>query len=199
MSNSYTNIKNVLKDSLHIKNLILNDEFLLSEISKIIDVVVVAFKNGNRVFFGGNGGSAADAQHLAAEFVSRFEFDRPGLSASSLSTDTSILTAIGNDYGFDKLFVRQLEAHSRKGDIFFGITTSGKSPNIISAFEICKPLQLISIGFLGQNGLMPGIDIDHKILVPSQHTARIQECHILIGHIICGEVERILFKSGTAV
>ena len=138
--------------------------------------------------------SAADAQHIAAEFVSRFEFDRPGLPSIALTTDTSMLTAIGNDYGFDKLFTRQLEANSKSGDIFIGISTSGNSANILNAFEKAKILGVSSVALCGAQGKVLHCS-DYQLSVPSSKTPRIQESHILIGHIICGLVENTLFGS----
>ena len=154
--------------------------------------MIDTMRNGNRVFFAGNGGSAADAQHLAAEFVSRFTFDRPGLPSLSLSTDTSMLTAIGNDYGYEKLFRRQLEAQSRPGDVFVGITTSGRSKNVLAAFEACKGLGVTSVALCGLGGELHGVD--HVIRAPSTDTPRIQECHIVIGHMLCQEVEMQIFS-----
>ena len=153
-----------------------------------------AFKRGNKIIFAGNGGSAADAQHLAAEFVSRFEFDRPGLPALSLATDTSMITAIANDYGYSKLFLRQLEAQHRKGDIFIGISTSGRSTNVIEALKACSNLGVIAIGLCGLDGDMNNY-VDHVIRIPSRETPRIQESHILVGHMLCGYVENALFSS----
>ena len=156
------------------------------------NVIVAAVRRGNRVIFAGNGGSAADAQHLAAEFVSRFEFDRPGLPALSLSTDTSMITAIGNDYGFELIFRRQLEAQSRPGDVFVGITTSGKSKNVLAAFARCKDLGVISVAMAGINGDLDG-KVDYTLRVPSRSTARIQESHITLGHMLCAQVELAMF------
>lgn len=144
--------KQSITNSIRVKQELLANEVLIQEISQATDVIVAAIKQGNRVIFAGNGGSAADAQHLAAEFVSRFEFDRPGLPALSLSTDTSMITAIGNDYGYERLFLRQLQAQARPGDVFVGITTSGKSPNVLRAFEACKDLQVTSIALCGLGG-----------------------------------------------
>jgi D-sedoheptulose 7-phosphate isomerase len=179
--------------SIDTKVKLLNDDLLLKEISLVTDVIVKALNRGNRVIFAGNGGSAADAQHLAAEFVSRFEFDRPGLPALSLSTDTSMITAIGNDYGYEKLFQRQLQAQARPGDIFLGLTTSGASKNILAAFDLCKELGVVSVALCGLAGDLEG-KVNHLLRVPSAHTPRIQECHILVGHIICSEVELEIFK-----
>ena len=143
MESRYTQLEALncaIKDSIAVKEALLANKDLLEQVIAVIDLFRNAFENGNKVIFAGNGGSAADAQHLAAEFVSRFEFDRPGLPALSLSTDTSMITAIGNDYGYVKLFQRQLQAQAKPGDIFVGITTSGKSKNIIAAFDVCPEL-----------------------------------------------------------
>ncbi len=181
-----------IADSISVKQKLLDDGSLIQKIESVIETVVSAVKRGNRIIFAGNGGSAADAQHLAAEFVSRFEFDRPGLPALSLSTDTSMITAIGNDYGYERLFLRQLQAQARPGDVFVGITTSGKSRNVLRAFEACKDLQVTSIALCGLGGELED-KVDHVLRAPSHHTPRIQECHILIGHIICAEVEQQIF------
>ena len=192
MQNTISRIKKSISDSIGVKQIILDNDLLLRDISQAIDIIIKALHNGNRIIFAGNGGSAADAQHLAAEFVSRFEFDRPGLPALSLSTDTSMITAIGNDYGYHRLFLRQLQAQARPGDVFVGITTSGKSPNVLYAFEACKELQVTSIALCGLGGELEG-KVDHVLRAPSSHTPRIQECHILIGHMICAEVELQIF------
>jgi len=186
-------IEKAISHSIEVKQDILEDKELIGEIIKVIDDLIKALNCGNRIIFAGNGGSAADAQHLAAEFVSRFQFDRPGLPALSLATDTSMITAIGNDYGYEKLFVRQLEAQSRKGDVFVGLTTSGKSPNILAAFDACNLLGVTSVALCGLGGDLED-KVDYLIRVPSIHTPRIQESHILIGHIICAEVEQQIFS-----
>lgn len=179
--------------SIRTKQALLEDHGLLQTVLRTADLMVEAFRRGNKVIFAGNGGSAADAQHLAAELVARFEFDRPGLPSLSLATDTSMITAIGNDYGYDLLFQRQLQAQSRPGDIFVGITTSGRSKNIRAAFSCCKALQVTSVALCGS-----GSDLQDKVDVllraPSAHTPRIQECHILMGHMLCAHVERTLFS-----
>lgn len=187
-------IKKAIEASIEVKTLMLNDVKLIDEVEVVIQLIVDAFNNGNRVIFAGNGGSAADAQHLAAEFVSRFEFDRPGLPALSLATDTSMLTAIGNDYGYDRLFQRQLEAQARPGDIFIGITTSGKSKNILAAFNVCVGLGVKSVALCGAPGIT-GFSPDYILRAPSFHTPRIQECHIVLGHVICAEVEKSIFSN----
>jgi len=190
--NSLASLKAGISASIDIKTALLADESTLNKILDVGNLMVDRFKRGNRVIFAGNGGSAADAQHLAAEFVSRFEFDRPGLPSLSLSTDTSMITAIGNDYGYEKLFRRQLEAQARPGDIFVGITTSGRSKNIIAAFESCRDLDVTSVALCGLGGDLEAL-VDHVLRVPSSHTPRIQECHILIGHMLCAQVELAMF------
>ena len=185
------NLKEGIQASISTKQAMLADEALLNKIVAVSELMIETMRNGNRVFFAGNGGSAADAQHLAAEFVSRFTFDRPGLPSLSLSTDTSMLTAIGNDYGYEKLFRRQLEAQSRPGDVFVGITTSGRSKNVLAAFEACKDLGVTSVALCGLGGDLHGVD--HVVRAPSTDTPRIQECHIVIGHMLCQEVEMQIF------
>lgn len=189
---SIGSLQSTIRDSIAVKQLLLADLKQLAVLSSLITQIVKVYEKGNKVIFAGNGGSAADAQHLAAEFVSRFEFDRPGLPAMSLATDTSMITAIGNDYGYERLFLRQLKAQSRPGDLFIGLTTSGRSPNVISAFNACKNLEVTSVALCGLGGDLEGC-VDYLIRVPSKHTPRIQECHILIGHMICGAVEQQLF------
>ena len=192
MEATISRLKKGIIDSIEVKQQLLADVKLIENIGRVTSIIHSAAKRGNRVIFAGNGGSAADAQHLAAEFVSRFEFDRPGLPAMSLSTDTSMITAIGNDYGFENLFLRQLQAQARPGDVFVGITTSGKSPNVLRAFEACKDLKVTSVALCGLGGDLEDI-VNHAIRAPSRHTPRIQECHILIGHMICAEVELQMF------
>ena len=189
---SLTNLQSTIRDSIEVKQLLLADLKQLDVLSSLITQIIKVYEHGSKVIFAGNGGSAADAQHLAAEFVSRFEFDRPGLPAMSLATDTSMITAIGNDYGYERLFLRQLQAQSRPGDLFIGLTTSGRSPNVISAFNACKDLGVTSAALSGLGGDLEGC-VDYLIRVPSKHTPRIQECHILIGHMICAAVELEIF------
>lgn len=185
-------LRSSIEASIAVKHGLLADDALLARIVKVGDLMTQAVKRGNRVIFAGNGGSAADAQHLAAEFVSRFEFDRPGLPSLSLATDTSMITAIGNDYGFEKLFRRQLEAQARPGDMFVGITTSGRSRNVLEAFSVCRKLEVTSVALCGTGGELDPL-VDHVLRVPSGHTPRIQECHILIGHALCAHVELGMF------
>jgi len=164
-------------------------------IAKVSDVLVGAAEQGNKVMLFGNGGSASDAQHIAAEFVGRFAFDRPALPALALSVNTSCLTAIGNDYGFDQVFSRQIEALGRPGDIAFGISTSGNSQNVLSGVAAAHKMGLHTIGLTGQAGGKLKNAVDFCICAPSNETPRIQECHILIGHIIAELVEETVFDE----
>ncbi len=189
-------IKNHIRSSCDIKENIFKDDKILSEIRCVAEKTIEIYKAGNKVLIAGNGGSAADAQHIAGEFVSRFYFDRPGLSAIAITTDTSIITAIGNDYGYEKLFARQIQANGVKGDIFIGISTSGNSKNIIEALNACKDNGIISVGMTGAGGGKMKEYCDFCIEVPSSETPRIQESHILIGHIICAIVEETIFGKG---
>jgi D-sedoheptulose 7-phosphate isomerase len=151
-------------------------------------------KQGGKLLLAGNGGSAADAQHIAGEFVSRFAFDRPGLPAVALTTDSSILTAIGNDYGYEKLFARQVQALGQKGDVFIAYSTSGKSPNILLALEEARSRGLVCVGLTGNRGGPMGEICHHLLEVPSSDTPKIQEGHLVLGHILCGLVENAIFK-----
>jgi len=180
-------------DSISVKKKILEDEGLINLLHEVAGECIAAFRQGNRVLLAGNGGSAADAQHIAAEFVGRYAFDRPGLPAIALTADTSMLTAIGNDYGFDRIFCRQLEANGRKGDVFIGISTSGNSSNVIAALQRARELDITTIGLTGQSGGGIQAHCDHCIQVPSMSTPRIQESHIMLAHIICDLVEETLF------
>lgn len=169
------------------------DATLHAAMARVAAVCVEALRRGNKLLFAGNGGSAADAQHLAAELVSRFNYDRPGLPAFALTTDTSALTAIGNDYGFEHLFARQIEAVGMPGDVFFGISTSGRSPNVLKALEAARARGLITVGLTGRGGgRMPEL-CDHCLRASSDATPRIQEGHITIGHTLCWMIERHLF------
>lgn len=162
---------------------------ILEQIERIATVVKTALANGNKVLFCGNGGSAADSQHLAAEFVGRFQKERQGLPAIALTVDTSILTAVGNDYGFDKVFVRQVEALGNKGDVLVGISTSGNSPNVVAAIELAKAKGMYCVGMTAAGGGKMAAMCDECIAVPAKITARAQEMHILIGHILCELVD----------
>ena len=178
-----------------IVNLILDDEILISRIESAAHSCVSTLNNGGKILLAGNGGSAADAQHIAGEFASRFCFDRPGLPAIALTTDSSTLTAIGNDYGYDHVFARQIQAHSRKGDVFIAYSTSGQSPNILSALLEARKHGVVCIGMTG-NRDSSMVDLCHHCLtVPSSDTPRIQEAHAVLGHILCGLVENSIFGS----
>jgi D-sedoheptulose 7-phosphate isomerase len=171
------------------------DTALHAAMAQVASACIAALRNGNKLLFAGNGGSAADAQHLAGELISRFHYDRPGLPAFSLSTDTSVLTAIGNDYGYEHLFARQIEAVGNAGDIFLGISTSGRSPNIIKALQVARTKGLLTVGLTGRaGGQIPEL-CDHCLRVPSDSTPRIQEGHITIGHTICYLIEQQLFPK----
>ena len=182
-------------DAQRVMQAMLDDKPLRRSVENAANACVACLQVGGKVMLAGNGGSAADAQHIAGEFVSRFEFDRPGLAAVALTTDTSILTAIGNDYGYEKLFARQLQALARPGDVFIAYSTSGQSPNILRALELAKDIGVTSIGFTGNKG-GPMRDLcKHTLEVPSADTPKIQEGHLVLGHILCGLVERTLFKA----
>ncbi|PWK77734.1 D-sedoheptulose 7-phosphate isomerase [Mucilaginibacter oryzae] len=188
-------VESQIKSSIAVKTAFLESPELLAQVAEVSAIVTNAYKQNKKTLLAGNGGSAADAQHIAGEFVSRFYFDRPGLPSIALTTDTSVLTAIGNDYGYEKLFGRQVQALGNEGDIFIGISTSGNSPNIIKALEVCKEKNIISIGLTGMSGGKMAELCDYCIKVPSNETPRIQEVHILIGHIICCIVEAEIFSD----
>jgi len=189
-------ISQQIEDSYQVKQKILADNSLMQLINDVALKAIETYKNGHKTLIAGNGGSAADAQHIAGEFVSRFYFDRPGLASQALTTDTSILTAVANDYGFEKLFARQIQANGECGDMFIAISTSGNSANILEALKECKGKGIISVGLTGESGGKMSDICDYCIRVPSSSTPRIQESHILIGHIICSVVEEALFGKG---
>jgi D-sedoheptulose 7-phosphate isomerase len=170
--------------------------FLKENLPKLLDVIKLishTFEGGNKLFFFGNGGSAADAQHMAAEFVNRYIMNRPPLPAIALTTDTSILTSVSNDFAFSEVFAKQLRALGKERDVAIGITTTGNSPNIIKAFEVAKEMGMKTVAFTGNDGGAIGKMVDFPLVVPSTSTPRIQEAHILIGHILCEMVEHSLF------
>ena len=175
------------------------DEKFVAATVAIAERIAAALKNGGKVLLAGNGGSAADAQHIAAEFVGRFIDDRAPLAAIALTTDTSALTSIGNDYGFDKVFERQVRALGRKGDVFIGISTSGRSPNVVAALQAARELGLTTVGFTKDTQAAMHALCDLTLAVPAEETALIQQIHITAGHAICHLVEHELFgaKSGT--
>lgn len=184
-----------IQETQRVMSAMLADNALLARVEAAAEACVTALNNGGKILLAGNGGSAADAQHIAGEFVSRFAFDRPGLPAIALTTDTSILTAIGNDYGYDKLFARQVQAHAQKGDVFIAYSTSGKSSNVMVALQEAKNRGVVCIGMTGNRGGPMQALCDHYLGVPSADTPKIQEGHAVLGHILCGLVERALFKA----
>jgi D-sedoheptulose 7-phosphate isomerase len=192
-------VSDSIKASIAAKQQLLSNQELISMIAKVSELLVETFTQGNKVMLFGNGGSAADSQHIAAEFVGRFAFNRPALPALALSVNTSCLTAIGNDYGFDQTFSRQIEALGRPGDMAIGISTSGSSPNVLKGFEVAKKMGIVTVAFAGCTGGKMKSVADYCLCAPSNETPRIQECHILIGHIIAELTEETIFhehKSG---
>ena len=186
-------IKNIIQASIDTKQNVLENDALLQTVSTVAHLIVTAFKNGNRVYFCGNGGSAADAQHLAAEFSGRFYTDRKALPSEALHCNTSYLTAVANDYGYDVAYARLIDGIGNKGDVLVGLSTSGNSANIINAFDVAKKNGITTIGFTGITGGAMKAVSDYLINVPSIDTPRIQETHILLGHIICQLVEEKYF------
>ncbi|WP_278287201.1 D-sedoheptulose-7-phosphate isomerase [Cellulosilyticum ruminicola] len=189
-------IVNQIRDSYETKMRLMENAEILEVIKKVAEVTIEAYRSGKKTLIAGNGGSAADAQHMAGEFVSRFYFDRPGLPALALTTDTSILTAIGNDYGYERVFARQIQANGNEGDIFFGISTSGNSPNVVAAIEECKKKGIVTVGLVGAKACKMDELCDYIIKIPSTETPRIQESHLLIEHMICALVEEAIFGRG---
>lgn len=188
-------IKNIISSSIEVKNKILNDDTLLATVEQTAKLIAEAFRNGHRVYLCGNGGSAADAQHLAAEFTGRFYSDREPLPAEALHVNTSFLTAVANDYSYDEIYQRAVKAHGRKGDVLIGLSTSGNSKNIVLAQEEGKKRGMIVISFTGEGGGKMKDSCDYLLNVPSKDTPRIQESHIMLGHIICEMVEEELFPK----
>jgi D-sedoheptulose 7-phosphate isomerase len=186
-------IKNIIEGSIDVKKQLLSDEAMLNQINVVTTAITDAFKNGNSVYFAGNGGSAADAQHLAAEFSGRFYKDRKALPSDALHCNTSYLTAVANDYSYDVIYARLLEGLAKPGDVLVGISTSGNSANIVKAFEMAKTIGVVTIGFTGASGGKMKELSDYLINIPSNTTPRIQESHILVGHIICELVEIQIF------
>lgn len=188
-------IKNIIAASVDVKQKVLQSEDLLSTVEKVIDVMTTALRNGKRIYFCGNGGSAADAQHLAAEFSGRFYTDRKALPAEALHCNTSYLTAVANDYSFDLIYARLIDGIGDRGDVLVGLSTSGNSANIVKAFEVSREKGIITVGFTGlSGGIMKNLS-NYLINIPSTDTPRIQESHIMIGHIICQLVEENYFSK----
>jgi D-sedoheptulose 7-phosphate isomerase len=190
-------ITSKIQETQRVMSSMLADDALLTRVEAAAKACIHALKNGHKVMLAGNGGSAADAQHIAGELANRFEFDRPGLPAIALTTDTSILTAIGNDYGYEKLFARQIQTHAQKGDVFIAYSTSGQSGNVIAAMQEAKSRGVVVIAMTGNRG-GPMKDLcEHYLDVPSADTPNIQEGHAVLGHILCGLVERSIFTEPT--
>jgi len=190
-------VQRSIASSIEAKQQLLQDPSLISIVGRVSEACIRALRGGNKLLLFGNGGSAADTQHIATEIVGRFAFERPALPALALSVDTSALTAVSNDYGFDHAFSRQVEALGREGDVALGFSTSGNSPNVLRAISSAKKMKLHTVAFTGRSGgqLRISPDVDDCVSVPSDVTARIQECHLLIGHIICELVEEELFHA----
>jgi D-sedoheptulose 7-phosphate isomerase len=188
-------IKNIIQASIETKQLVLENEGLLKTIEAVVNAIVTAFKNGNRVYFCGNGGSAADAQHLAAEFSGRFYTNRKALPAEALHCNTSYLTAVANDYSYDVIYSRMIDGIGLPGDILVGLSTSGNSGNIIKAFEVAKEKGITTVALTGLTGGQMKALSNHLINIPSADTPRIQESHIMVGHIICQLVEEKIFST----
>jgi|TARA_B100001093_G_scaffold504120_1_gene559475 D-sedoheptulose 7-phosphate isomerase len=187
-------VKDLINSSIQVKTQLLNDDRLMSQILDVASKCIESLSNGGKIIFCGNGGSFADAQHLSAEFTSRFLFDRPGLASIALGTNSSAMTAIGNDYGYDNVFSREIDAIANSSDILIAFTTSGNSSNILKALNAAKIKKVFTVVLTG-SGKGKLADDGITINVPSKDTARIQECHILIGHIICELVESDIFKD----
>jgi D-sedoheptulose 7-phosphate isomerase len=186
-------IKAQLANAVEVIGAMARDEHLHSALEAAAQACISSLRSGGKILLAGNGGSAADAQHIAGELVARFNYDRPGLCAIALTTDTSILTAVGNDYGFERLFARQVQALGRAGDVFVAYSTSGKSPNILAALDAARASGLVCIGLTG-NRSGPIVErCDHVLAVPSADTPKIQEGHLVMGHVLCGLIESTLF------
>lgn len=188
-------IKDEINKTIETVQKLLSDKTTILLIEKIAKKGAEILRKGGKLMFAGNGGSAADSQHLAAEIISRLNYDRPALAAVALTTDTSALTAIGNDYGFEFVFSRQVEGLGNKGDLFFAISTSGNSPNILKAIKAAKAKGITVVGFTGETGgkMKDEDECDYLFCAPSRETPKIQECHILVGHIICSLIEEEIY------
>ncbi|MEJ2324868.1 MAG: D-sedoheptulose 7-phosphate isomerase [Nitrospirota bacterium] len=183
-----------IRESIELKRKVLEDRALMAELALATEAIIKTLKAGGKVLLCGNGGSAADAQHLAAEFSGRFYFDRPPLFAEALHVNTSYLTAVANDYSFDEVFARQVRAKGARGDVLVGLSTSGNSPNVLRALDEARDLGMTTVGLTGEGGGKMKGRCNHLIAVPSKDTPRIQEVHITLGHVICELVEAALFE-----
>lgn len=188
-------IRNIIQASIDVKQKVLEDETLIATMQQVVDAMVQALANKNRIYFCGNGGSAADAQHLAAEFSGRFYTDRKALPAEALHCNTSYLTAVANDYSFDLVYARLIDGIGEKGDVLIGLSTSGNSANIVKAFETAREKGIVTVGLTGLSGGAMKPLSDYLLNVPSADTPRIQETHIVMGHIICQLVEAAIFDK----
>ena len=189
-------VKRELLASVAVKQAVLGDGTLVQLITDAGQLLIRAYEAGHKLLIAGNGGSAADAQHIAAEFVGQFNFDRPGLPALALTTDSSVMTSLSNDYGYEKVFSRQVEVHGAAGDVFLAISTSGNSANVLEAVLAAQSRGLVTIGLTGQAGGKLHDLCDHCICVPSNDTPRVQEAHMLIGHTLCAMAELAIFGEG---
>ena len=188
-------IKDYIQTSINTKSKIISNDKLIKTIKEISECIIAAYKQNKKILLAGNGGSAADAQHIAAELVSKFFIKRLGLNAFALTTNSSVITSISNDYGYEQVFARQIQANGEKGDIFIGISTSGASQNILLAFEEAKKNSLTTIGLFGDKSVKMCKYCDYIVNIPSDCTPIIQESHIMIGHIICALIEEKMFKG----
>ena len=187
-------ITSQIQETQRILTAILADPHLLATVEQVATVCIDCFRSGNKLMLAGNGGSAADAQHIAGEFVSRFAFDRLGLPAIALTTDSSILTSIANDYAYERIFSRQIQAHARPGDVLIAYSTSGTSANILAALQAAREQGIVTVGMTGNRGGPMHSLCDYCLAVPSADTPKIQEGHAILGHILCGLVERAIFS-----
>jgi D-sedoheptulose 7-phosphate isomerase len=188
-------IRQLVRESIAVKERILDNRELLERIAEVAQLCADCLRNKRKILLAGNGGSAGDAQHIAAEFVGRFKRERRGLPAIALTTDTSLITAVANDYGYDQVFQRQVEALGQSGDVFIGISTSGNSANVVKAATAAVAQGLFTVSLSGSGGGQLSRECRHAIIVPSTETPRIQEAHIMIGHIICESVDEVLLES----
>lgn len=188
-------IQSKIRSSVELKQELLNNSALLDTVQKVVEAIVKSYKNGGKVLWCGNGGSAADAQHLSAELSGRFYYDRPPLNAEALHVNTSYITAVANDYSYDVIYSRLVEGMGKKGDVLIGMSTSGNSKNVVNAIEKANQIGLITVGLTGKSGGEMGFICNHLINIPSADTPRIQECHMLLGHTICELVESNLFPK----
>jgi len=187
-------ISESIQQSIGVKQKILADRSFIALVGRVASAAVKVYRSGHKIMLAGNGGSAADAQHIAGELVNRFRFNRPALPAIALSTDTSVMTSIANDSSFDSIFFRQVQAHGAKGDMFIGISTSGNSTNILKALKQCRAMKITTVGFTGQKRSKMTKLCDYCLAIPSSDTPRVQEAHIMVGHILCDIIEKSLFN-----